>query len=328
MTTSQRLQTGSELGAYRLDSLVGAGGMGEVYRAKDVRLGRWVAIRSCFRKALQMSRHAGALNAKPALSANLNHPNIRTLHDIGSAGGVDYIVMEYLEGDTLAGFLATHRLPMHRVVAHGIALASALAAAHSQRIIHRDLKPGNVILTKSGLKVLDFGLAEFLEANAIALDEETRASHPIVVGTPAYMAPEQRAGKECDGRTDIYALGLLLAEMATGRKRVSAHESLSPDLPAQFAFVVERCLAPDPEDRWQSSSDVRLALECVATVESQLQRTCDAVSRIAADTSERRSGTERGAGSSNDCRAVARCTESRVSCSRRGRHAAGRDAAP
>ena len=273
MTTSQRLQTGSELGAYRLDSLVGAGGMGEVYRAKDVRLGRWVAIKVLLPQSSADVEARRRFEREARAIANLNHPNICTLHDIGSAGGVDYIVMEYLEGDTLAGFLATHRLPMDRVVAHGIALASALAAAHSQRIIHRDLKPGNVILTKSGLKVLDFGLAEFLEANAIALDEETRASHPIVVGTPAYMAPEQRAGKECDGRTDIYALGLLLAEMATGRKRVSAHESLSPDLPAQFAFVVERCLAPDPEDRWQSSSDVRLALECVATVESQLQRT-------------------------------------------------------
>src|SRR6185503_9607834 len=130
--------------------------------------------------------------------ANLNHPNICTLHDIGCADGVNYIVMEYLEGDTLARFLASGRLSMSRVLDHGIAIASALAAAHRQHIIHRDLKPGNIILTKSGLKVLDFGLAEFLEAKAVALDDETRASQPMIIGTPAYMAPEQASGKECD----------------------------------------------------------------------------------------------------------------------------------
>ena len=134
--------------------------------------------------------------------ANLNHPNILTLHDIGSAGDVDYIVMEYLEGDTLAGFLATGHLPMDRVLGHGIALASALAAAHSQRIIHRDLKPGNIILTKSGLKVLDFGLAEFLEANAVALDDETQASRRLIVGTPGtWPQSSELAGNAMRART-------------------------------------------------------------------------------------------------------------------------------
>ena len=204
--------------------------------------------------------------------ANLNHPNICTLHDIGSEDGVDYIVMEYLEGDTLAAFLATRRLPMDRVLGHGIAIASALAAAHQQSIVHRDLKPGNIILTKSGIKVLDFGLAKFLDGSAVVLNDETLAAQPMVLGTPAYMAPEQRAGKECDARTDIYAFGLLLAEMATGRRRMSAYEPLPPDLPPQFAFVVERCLAPDADDRWQSCTDVRLALECVAIAGAQPQQ--------------------------------------------------------
>ncbi len=135
---------------------------------------------------------------------------------------------------------------MDRVLGYGMAIASALAAAHKQCIVHRDLKPGNIILTKSGVKVLDFGLAKFLDASAVVLNDETLAAEPMVLGTPAYMAPEQRAGKECDARTDIYAFGLLLAEMATGRRRMSAFEALPSGLPPQFAFVVERCLAPDP----------------------------------------------------------------------------------
>ena len=268
MTTSKRL-TGSELGAYRLESLLGAGGMGEVYRAKDVRLGRWVAIKVLLPQISADVEARRRFEREARAIANLNHPNICTLHDIGSEDGVDYLVMEYLEGDTLAGLVATRRLPMDRVLGYGMAIASALAAAHKQCIVHRDLKPGNIILTKSGVKVLDFGLAKFLDASAVVLNDETLAAEPMVLGTPAYMAPEQRAGKECDARTDIYAFGLLLAEMATGRRRMSAFEALPSGLPPQFAFVVERCLAPDPDDRWQSCADVRLALECIATAEAQ-----------------------------------------------------------
>ena len=224
--TSKRLQTGSELGAYRLESLLGAGGMGEVYRAKDVRLGRWVAIKVLLPQVSADVEARRRFEGEARAIANLNHPNICTLHDIGSEDGVDYIVMEYLEGDTLAGFLATRRLPMDRVLDHGMAISSALAAAHRQCIVHRDLKPGNIILTRSGVKVLDFGLAKFLDAGAVVPDDETMAAQPMVLGTPAYMAPEQRAGKECDARTDIYALGLVLAEMATGRRRMSVYEPL------------------------------------------------------------------------------------------------------
>ena len=271
MTTSKRLQTGSELGAYRLESLLGSGGMGEVYRARDVRLGRSVAIKVLLPQISADVDARQRFEREARAIANLNHPNICTLHDIGSADGVEYIVMEYLEGNTLAEFLSTRRLPMDRVLAHGIAIAGALAAAHKQSIVHRDLKPGNIILTKSGVKVLDFGLAEFLDASAGVLNDETSAGPPVVLGTPAYMAPEQRAGQEGDARTDIYAFGLLLAEMATGRRRMSAYEPLPPDLPPQFAFVVERCLAPDPDDRWQSCTDVRFALECIAMTGAQVQ---------------------------------------------------------
>ncbi len=275
MTTSKRLQTGSEIGAYRLESHLGAGGMGEVYRAKDVRLGRSVAIKVLLPQISADLEARRRFEREARAIANLNHPNICTLHDIGSEDGVDYIVMEYLEGDTLARFLSTRRLPMDRVLSYGIAIASALAAAHLQCIVHRDLKPGNIILTKSGVKVLDFGLAKFLDA-AVVLTDEALTAQSMVLGTPAYMAPEQRAGKECDARTDIYALGLLLAEMATGRRRMSAYEPLPSDLPLQFAFVIERCLAPDPDDRWQSCADVRLALEWVAIAGAQLQRSATA----------------------------------------------------
>jgi len=275
LTSSRRLQTGSELGAYRLETLLGAGGMGEVYRAKDVRLGRWVAIKVLLPEISVDLEARRRFEREARAIANLNHPNICTLHDIGCVDGVDYIVMEYLEGNTLAAFLATRRLSMDRVLGHGIAIASALAAAHQQSIVHRDLKPGNIILTKSGLKVLDFGLAKFLDGSAVALDDETLAAQPMVLGTPAYMAPEQRAGKECDARTDIYAFGLLLAEMATGRRRMSAYEPLPSDLPPQFAFVVERCLTPDPDDRWQSCTDLRLAVEVKHVVHHAALRSLD-----------------------------------------------------
>ena len=154
--------------------------MGEVYRAKDVRLGRWVAIKVLLPEISVDLEARRRFEREARAIANLNHPNICTLHDIGSVDGVDYIVMEYLEGDTLAAFLATRRLSMDRVLAHGMAIASALAAAHQQSIVHRDLKPGNIILTKSGLKVLDFGLAKFLDGSAVALADETLAAQPMV----------------------------------------------------------------------------------------------------------------------------------------------------
>lgn len=244
--------------------------MGEVYRAKDVRLGRWVAIKVLLPRISADLEARRRFEREARAIANLNHPNICTLHDVGSEDGVDYLVMEYLEGATLAEFLATRRLSLDLVLVHGIAIASALAAAHKQCIVHRDLKPGNIILTRSGIKVLDFGLAKFVDA-AIVLDDETLAAEPVILGTPAYMSPEQRSGKECDARTDIYAFGLLLAEMATGRRRLSAGEPLPSNLPPQLAFVIERCLAHDPDDRWQSCTDVRLALECVAIAGAQIE---------------------------------------------------------
>jgi serine/threonine protein kinase len=225
--TQTQLTPGAQLGPYRIEATLGAGGMGEVYRATDTRLDRKVAIKvSAKQFSERFEREARAISA-------LNHPHICTLYDVG----LNYLVMELVEGETLAARLKRGPLPMSQAMRYGAQIADALAAAHAKGIVHRDLKPGNIMVTKSGVKILDFGLAKTQR-------DETLTAANAVMGTPAYMAPEQREGKECDARTDIYALGLMLREMA-------------PDFPPQ---VVEQCLANDPEDRWQSAHDVKLAV--------------------------------------------------------------------
>jgi serine/threonine protein kinase len=244
--TATQLAAGAQLGPYRIEAQLGAGGMGQVYEARDTRLGRAVAIKILAAKfSDRFEREARAISA-------LNHPHICTLYDVGP----NYLVMELVEGETLAARRRKGPLPMDLVLRYGAQIAEALAAAHAQGITHRDLKPGNVIVTKAGIKVLDFGLAK-----TAAVDDTLTASH-VVMGTPAYMAPEQAEGKTCDSRTDIYALGLVLYEMATA-KRVAQERSME-GLPAQFAHVVERCLEPEPENRWQSARDVKAELEWAA----------------------------------------------------------------
>jgi serine/threonine protein kinase len=236
------LTPGTRLGAYEIAGQIGAGGMGRVYRAWDTRLNRSVALKIVDEEfGERFMREARAI-------AQLNHPHICTLHDVGP----NYLVMELVEGDTLATQLASGRLPLDQVLRYGTQMADAVAAAHVKGIVHRDLKPGNIMLTKAGVKVLDFGLAK------TESDQRITRSH-VVLGTPAYMAPEQRQGRNADARTDIYALGLVLREMATGTQS----EELQ-GLPAQFVHVVKRCLEPDPADRWQAASDVKKELEWVA----------------------------------------------------------------
>jgi len=247
MDSSQAPVTaGSRLGPYRIEALLGQGGMGDVFRATDTRLGREVAIKvSQERFTHRFEREARAIAA-------LNHPNICTLHDVGP----NYLVMELVEGDTLAARLKRGRLPMQQTIRYGAQIASALAAAHAKGIVHRDLKPGNVMVTKAGVKVLDFGLAK-------SAQDEPLTAASAVMGTPAYMAPEQREGKPCDARTDIYALGLLLAEMATGTR---AHPGERPSLDSRLgklAHVVRGCLAEDPDNRLQSAQDVKLELDWI-----------------------------------------------------------------
>jgi serine/threonine protein kinase len=241
------LAVGASLGPYKIESYVGAGGMGQVYKARDTRLGRAVAIKVSSQEFnARFEREARAISA-------LNHPHICTLHDIGP----NYLVMELVEGPTLAERLKQGALPMESALRYGAQIADALAAAHAQGIIHRDLKPGNIIIAKGGVKVLDFGLAKSPE-------DETLTTSRMVMGTPAYMAPEQREGKACDARTDIYALGLVLYEMATGKRPTQDQPVLPDNLPEGLAHVIERCLDLDPEQRWQSARDIRTELDWVA----------------------------------------------------------------
>jgi Tol biopolymer transport system component len=207
-----------------------------------------VAIKVC------AERFSDRFEQEARAIAQLNHPHICTLYDVGP----NYLVMELLEGETLSALLRRGALGIQQVLGYGIQVADALAAAHAKGIIHRDLKPGNVMITKSGVKVLDFGLAKTTN------QDETQTLTGAVMGTPAYMAPEQLEGKPCDTRTDIYAEGLILFEMAFG-KRPQRDQARSldglPGLPPMFAHVVERCLANEPEQRWHSAADLRLELE-------------------------------------------------------------------
>jgi len=221
-----------------------------VYRAVDTRLGRSVAIKTSREKFNErFQREARAISA-------VNHPNICALYDVGP----DYLVMELVDGETLAARLRRGPLSIDQVLKYGAQLADALAAAHRKGITHRDLKPGNIMVANIGVKMLDFGLAK------LAQDETVTVTN-AVMGTPAYMAPEQRAGKGCDARSDIYALGLVLYEMAT-RKRLlddRGNASFASGFNPRVIHVVERCLSVDPENRWQSAGDVKLELEWAAT---------------------------------------------------------------
>jgi eukaryotic-like serine/threonine-protein kinase len=245
-TLDRDLRSGRRLGPYEIHTLLGAGGMGQVYRARDTRLDREVAIK------VSGEPFSARFNRETRAIAALNDPHICTLYDVGP----NYLVMELVEGETLAAELKKGALGLKRTLAYGAQIASALTAAHSKGITHRDLKPGNIMLTKSGVKVLDFGLAKIASAN-----EDPLTERGAMMGTPAYMAPEQVEGKECDARTDIYALGLVLYEMATG-KRPERDLPLALDAtPPQFAHIVTRCLEKDPHARWQTAHDIQAELE-------------------------------------------------------------------
>ncbi len=243
---------GEQLGPYRIEQKIGQGGMGSVYRATDTRLGRPVAIKiSSTLFDTRFTREARAISS-------LNHPHICTLHDIGP----DYMVMELVEGETLAARISKGALPLGDVLRYGAQIASALTAAHEQNTTHRDLKPANIMIAKNGVKVLDFGLAK------CSTSDETTTQTGAVMGTPAYMAPEQRAGKEADARSDIFALGHTLYEMATAKRLAPGQPPAMEGFPERFAHVVERCVEPEPENRWQSARDVKAELEWAADVET------------------------------------------------------------
>ena len=243
LQTVTLLSVGMLLGPYKIERKIGEGGMGEVYRATDTRLARAVAIKTCCQEFNErFQREARAI-------ACLNHRHICSLYDVGP----NYLVMELLEGETLAEKLKRGPLSIEQTRLRGGEIADALAAAHAKGVVHRDMKPGNIMLTKAGVKVLDFGLAKSPE-------DANLTGRNVVMGTPAYMAPEQREGQGCDARTDIYALGLMLHEMATGKRCLKGETPSLEHLPEKLGHVIERCLALDPEDRWQSAADVRCEL--------------------------------------------------------------------
>ncbi len=269
--------------------------MGEVYRARDTRLDRTVAIKILPSYLSEKPDAKQRFEREARAISSLQHPNICTLFDIGSQNGTDYLVMEYLEGETLADRLTKGPLPPEQVLKCGIEIAEGLEKAHRSGIVHRDLKPGNIMLTKSGAKLMDFGLAKASAVAPISGMTATfatpEASHPLtavgmVVGTFQYMSPEQVEGKEADSRSDIFALGAVLYEMATGKRAFSgkSHASIvaailasepqpisavQPMSPPALDRVVKGCLAKDPDERWQTAHDVKLQLQWIAEGGSQ-----------------------------------------------------------
>ena len=293
------LAAGTKLGPYEIVAPIGAGGMGEVYRAKDSRLDRQVAVKvlSSHLSANEEVRQRFEREAKTI--SQFSHPHICSLYDVGREGETDYLVMELLEGESLADRLGKGPLPTEQILRFGIQIADALDKAHRQGIVHRDLKPGNVMITKTGVKLLDFGLAKPLTtagarpvSGASVLATEAQVSQPLtergtVLGTFQYMAPEQLEGGEADGRSDIFAFGAVLYEMATGKKAFTGKSQASligsilrddppsiseaaPMIPPALNRVVRTCLAKDPEDRFQTAHDAKLQLEWIAEGGSQV----------------------------------------------------------
>ena len=272
---------GRRLGPYEILSAIGAGGMGEVYKARDTRLDRIVAIKVLPTHLADQSELRERFEREARTIASLNHPHICVLYDIGHQDGTDFLVMEYLEGETLAQRLLKGALPLEQVLQYAIEIADALDKAHRKGITHRDLKPGNVMLTKSGTKLLDFGLAKLKQEAApanVPLSDLPTAKDPLtaqgtILGTLQYMAPEQVEGKEVDARTDIFAFGAVVYEMATGKKAFKGKtqasvigaimssepppmSSLQPMTPPPLDRVVKKCLAKDPDDRWHFAKDL------------------------------------------------------------------------
>src|SRR5271169_6003904 len=287
------LAPATRLGPYEIVAPLGAGGMGEVYRARDTRLERTVAIKilpaqfSCdpVRKQ-RFEREAKTISS-------LNHPHICVLYDVGNQDGVEYLVMECIEGETLAKRLEKGPVTLDQVLKLGAQISGALDKAHQNGVIHRDLKPGNIMLTTTGAKLLDFGLARLTATaatlatmTAIAPAQSPMTQEGTIVGTFQYMSPEQVEGKELDGRSDIFSLGAVLYEMLTGQRAFEGKSQLSvatailekepapisavkPMTPANLEHAIRRCLAKDVEERWQTARDLAMELKWIADSGSQ-----------------------------------------------------------
>ena len=301
------LAAGTRLGPYEILSPLGAGGMGEVYKARDTRLGRDVAVKVLPSHLSDNPELKARFEREAKAISALSHPHICALYDVGNEAGVEYLVMEYLEGETLADRLTKGALPADQALRFGIEIADALDRAHKQGIVHRDLKPGNVMLTKSGIKLLDFGLAKHRAATVDSqisqlsslpteMTPTNLTERGTIMGTFQYMSPEQLEGKEADARTDIFAFGCVLYEMASGRKAFSGKSrasmiaailerdpapisSIVPMIPPALDRVVKTCLAKEPDDRFQTAHDAKLQLEWVVEGGSQAGAPAIVVSR-------------------------------------------------
>ena len=285
------LSSGTKLGPYEISAPLGAGGMGEVYRARDTRLDRSVAIKILPAHLADKADAGERFEREARTISSLNHPSICQLHDVGTQDGVRYLVMELLEGETLAERLRRGPLPMEQVLRYGAEISTGLQAAHRCGVVHRDLKPGNIMLTKSGAKLMDFGLAKGMTPTkplSAELTATLTSSHPTpltqqgtIVGTFQYMAPEQVEGKEADARSDIFSLGAVLYEMVCGKRAFEAKtlvsvaasilekepepiRTLQPLTPPSLERAIRKCLAKDPDERWQSAGDLASELKWIA----------------------------------------------------------------
>src|SRR5687768_4443704 len=266
------LAPGTRLGPYEILSSLGAGGMGQVWKARDTRLNRMVAIKA------SLSRFDDRFEREARAIAAVNHPHVCSLYDVGP----DYLVMEYVEGECLRG-----PVPLARALELAEQILDALDAAHKKGIVHRDLKPGNILLTRSGVKVLDFGLAKIEEAPAVGSSSIETAIRSLtatgtILGTLPYMSPEQVEGRDADARSDIFAFGIVLYELIAGTRPFTGNTQanlvasilkeeprplfeVQAGTPRGLAAVVRICLEKDPENRWQSARDVRHALRWMAS---------------------------------------------------------------
>jgi len=307
------LASGTKLGPYEIQSPLGAGGMGEVYRARDTRLDRTVAVKILPFHLSESPEARQRFDREARTISSVNHPNICTLFDVGHQDGIDYLVMEFLDGETLAERLRKGPLPLDLVLRYGIEICEGLEKAHRSGVVHRDLKPGNIMLTKSGAKLMDFGLAKAGVAGPSTAASGLTAtlttppgSHPLtaqgsVVGTFQYMAPEQVEGIEADARSDIFAFGSVLYEMLTGKRAFEGKTAASamaavlerdpapislvqPMTPPALERLVKTCLAKDPDERWQTAHDLKLQLRSIAEGGSQAGAAAPAVP-------QRKSGT-------------------------------------
>src|SRR5262245_24718448 len=270
---------GTTLNHYRILARLGQGGMGEVWVAEDTKLGRKVALKTLPARVAADAERRARFEREARAVAALNHPNIVTIHSVEQSGDLAFLTMELIEGQTLSEVIPPQGFALERFFDLAVPLASALAAAHQKGITHRDLKPTNVMVTADGrVKVLDFGLAKLAEAAPATADAGTVTGEGRILGTAAYMSPEQAEGKTVDARSDVFSLGIVMYEMATGKQPFKGDTPIStitsilrdtpvsigevkPEMPRHLGRVVQRCLAKEPDRRYQAALDVRNELE-------------------------------------------------------------------